>query len=105
MSFIKKYLVEPLDYATSDMITILIGGLLLSIFPILTTLIMGHPIIIHNIVLDLTINPIILIIVGGYSIKVIKNTFSGINVLPSWGNFTEIIKYGFQYIYIYHLLW
>ena len=48
MSFIKKYVVEPLDYATSDMANIYIGSLLLSIFPILTTLIMGHPIIIYN---------------------------------------------------------
>ena len=87
MSFIEKYLIEPFQYATSDLTKIFIGGLLLSFLHVM----MEYSLMNYSYLYPF----LIFVIGGGYMIGVIKNTLEGIDTLPDWSDFIEIVKDGF----------
>jgi len=96
MSFIENYLVEPFKYVTSDRLKVLVGGSLL-FFNIVVDwmlLILLGP---FSLILIPGITLIFTVIIVGYSIGIIKNTLKGIDTLPDWRNFTEIVKDGVLY--------
>ena len=105
MSFLEKYLKEPFDYATSDLTKILIGSLILSFIQILLILIMGHSSVNHPSLYSI----FLLNIRWGYCIGVVKNTLKGMDTLPDWSNFIEIIVDGFigitAFLILYFILY
>ena len=96
MSFIEKYIIEPFKYAISDRSKVLIGGSLLffNIVADWMLLILLGP---FSLILIPGITLIFTVIIVGYSIGIIKNTLKGIDTLPDWRNFTEIVKDGVLY--------
>ncbi|HIP90761.1 MAG TPA: DUF4013 domain-containing protein [Methanothermococcus okinawensis] len=107
MSFIEKYVVEPLRYAFSDGWKLLIGILLLVFNNIITIFlylmfIETSPYI--SIVISL-INFFVSIVILGYYIGVIKNTLKGLDILPDWSNLGEIVKDGILYIFALIILY
>ena len=104
MSFIEKYLIEPFKYATSDWLKVLVVILLLSIpmVVIFLSFIAYMKLDFFTFILTLGIGLLLLIIVSipitGYYIGVVKNTLKGLDTLPDWSNFVEILKDGILYI-------
>ena len=98
MSFLEKYLIEPFKYATSDWLKVLIVILLLGI-PIVIisiSLIAYIKLNFSTFILTLGIGLLFFIItsmaITGYYIGVVKNTLKGLDTLPDWSNFIEILK-------------
>ena len=90
MSFVEKYILEPLRYTTSDWLKVVIGGLLLFFNLTLDwtlSLLLGPFSIIPTIIIDLVVS----IVIMGYYIGVIKNTLEGLDILPDWSNIGEIL--------------
>ncbi|AXI25283.1 hypothetical protein CFE53_03660 [Methanofervidicoccus sp. A16] len=103
MSFLEKYLIEPFKYATSDRLKVLIVILLLGI-PIVIisiSLIAYIKLNFSTFILTLGIGLLFFIItsmaITGYYIGVVKNTLKGLDTLPDWSNFIEILKDGVLY--------
>ena len=97
MSFIEKYLVGPFKYATSDRLKVLIGGSLL-FFNIVVDWILSILLGPLSLILIPGITLIFTAIIVGYCIEVTKNTLKGLDTLPDWSNYTEILKDGVLYI-------
>ena len=96
MSFIGKYLIEPFKYVTSDKLKALIGISLLffnAVIDLVLSTVLGP----FSSIIVFLIDVIIGIILSGYYMGVIKNTLKGIDALPNWSNFTEIIIDGILY--------
>jgi len=112
MPFIEDYIKEPLKYAFSDLKKGVVGGVLVSLFPVaLSTLMllltpyldkmkmgfysMPHltPLIIIVGVLAF-IGFLISFLVYGYYVKVMKSTLEGNNQLPEWDGFGEMFIKG-----------
>ena len=103
LSFLEKYLIEPFKYATSDRLKVLIVILLLGI-PIVIisiSLIAYIKLNFSTFILTLGIGLLFFIItsmaITGYYIEVVKNTLKGLDTLPDWSNFIEILKDGVLY--------
>jgi len=103
LSFLEKYLIEPFKYATSDWLKVLIVILLLGI-PIVIisiSLIAYIKLNFSTFILTLGIGLLFFIItsmaITGYYIGVVKNTLKGLDTLPDWSNFIEILKDGVLY--------
>ena len=103
LSFLEKYLIEPFKYATSDRLKVLIVILLLGI-PIVIisiSLIAYIKLNFSTFILTLGIGLLFFIItsmaITGYYIGVVKNTLKGLDTLPDWSNFIEILKDGVLY--------
>ena len=97
MSFIEKYIVEPFEYATSDWLKVLIGGLLL-FFSLTLDWILSILLGPFSFILILVIDLIVIIAINGYYIAVIRNTLQGLDTLPDWSNLGEILRDGALYI-------
>ena len=104
MSFLEKYLIEPFKYATSDWLKVLIVILLLGI-PIVIisiSLIAYIKLNFSTFILTLGMGLLFFIItsmaITGYYIGVVKNTLKGLDTLPDWSNFIEILKDGVLYV-------
>jgi len=99
MSFLKKYITEPLRYTFSDGVKLFTGILLLVFNDIVSLLLfllfikMGFSIFILIVLVNLFVH----IIVVGYYIAVIKNTLQGLDTPPDWSNLGEIVKDGILY--------
>ena len=99
LRYIEEYIIEPLRYTFSDGLKLLIGILLLvfnDIFSLLLFLLfikLDFP----PFILILVINLFVRVIILGYYIGVIKNTLQGLDTLPDWNNFGEIVKDGILY--------
>ena len=106
MSFLKKYITEPLRYTFSDGVKLFTGILLLVFNDIVSLLLflmfikMGFSVLI----LILLVNLFVHIVVLGYYIAVIKNTLEGLDTLPDWSNLGEIVKDGILYFFALFIL-
>ena len=97
MSFIEKYLIEPFKYATSDRSKVLVGGLLL-FFNIVVDWILLILLGPFSLILIPGVTLLFTVVIVGYCIRVTKNTLKGLDTLPDWSNFVEILKDGILYI-------
>ena len=92
----------------NDNENVIIGGLLLSfrfLIEVVLTQIMGYSVVTPILIM----NFIVTILVVGYCIGVVKNTLKGMDTLPDWSNFIEIIVDGFigitAFLILYFILY